>query len=68
MNFSSDHTLRAIDCTTMTTALMNRRGKMVNEKSQASRQAKKPNHNAPSNFGGTLRKFCNRSILTLDDS
>lgn len=68
MNFDSDHTLRPTDCTTIPTALMNRKGRMVNEKSQASKQAKKPNHKTPSKCGGTLRKFCRRSILTLDDS
>ena len=68
MNFNSAQTFRHSDWSSMQMALINRRGRIVNENNHASRQAKKPNHRICSSLGQTLIKFNRRSILTLDDS
>lgn len=68
MNFSSAAKFRVVDRIIIPIALRKRRGNMVKQESQASKQTKNPNHKTPSSSRGTLRKFCRRSILTLDDS
>lgn len=49
-------------------ALQNRRGRIVNEYSHASRHARIPNQSTCSRAGGSRRKLDKRSSLTRDDS
>ena len=52
----------------MYNALANRRGRMVNKYSQASRQVRAPNQRTCSKASGSTRKLISLSIFTWDDS
>jgi len=64
----SANMLTSHDWLRIPTAFKKRKGRIVKQYSQESRQASAPNHKTCSSCGGSKRKFWRRSILTRDDS